>query len=85
MHIVPQAESVEPPRERKDDLKPGMSNIKVLCHRQNMLQFFKLSLSSIFRIQIFCLILFGMICAIVLAVLGIMWYQKHKESSRKLW
>lgn len=35
MHIVPQAEAVEPPRERKDDLKPGMSNIKVLYQRQN--------------------------------------------------
>lgn len=30
MHIIPQAEYVEPPRERKDDLKPGMSNVKVL-------------------------------------------------------
>lgn len=31
------------------------------------------------------MILFGMICAIVLAVCGIMWYQKHKENARKLW
>lgn len=35
MHIVPQAEAVEPPRERKDDIKPGMSNIKVIYHRQH--------------------------------------------------
>lgn len=47
----------------------------IICHFLHLFAVF----------QIFFLILFGMICAIVLAVLGIMYYQKRKESSRKLW
>lgn len=62
LNIIPQAETFEAPREHKDDLKPGMSNVKI-----------------------FFLILLGMIAAIILAVCGIMFYQKHQESSRKLW
>lgn len=60
--IIPSAEVFEAPRERKDDVKPGMSNVKI-----------------------FFLILFGMIAAIALAIFGIMYYQKQKETSRKLW
>lgn len=30
MHLVPSAETAEAPRERKDDIKPGTSNVKVI-------------------------------------------------------
>jgi len=62
MSIIPSAEHSAAPRERKDDIKPGTSNLKI-----------------------FFMILLGMIAAIVAAVLGVMYYQKHKETSRKLW
>lgn len=32
MNIVPSAASFEQPRERKEDVKPGMSNVKVNNH-----------------------------------------------------
>lgn len=88
--IIPSAEVHEPPRERKEDPKPGMSNVKV---KQN--SDFHFSYSIILKFvnvcfwvcffQIFFLILIGMICAIGLTVVGIWYYEKRKESSRKLW
>lgn len=30
MHIIPSAETAEAPRERKEDSKPGTSNVKVI-------------------------------------------------------
>lgn len=62
LNIVPEATLFEPPRPRKEDPKPGMSNV-----------------------AIFFIILLGMLVAIVLTVLGIMYYQKRRENSRKLW
>lgn len=35
------------------------------------------------NVKIFFMILFGMIAAVVLTIVGIMFYQKHKENSRK--
>lgn len=88
MSIIPSAETQEAPRERKEDVKPGMSNVKVNFRQQNTLYAttnFRFNSIFWFALQIFFLILFGMICAIVLAVVGIMYYQKRKENSRKLW
>lgn len=36
-------------------------------------------------LQIFLLILFSMLCVIAATIAGIWYYQKRKESSRKLW
>uniref|UniRef100_U5ER85 Putative vesicular mannose-binding lectin n=1 Tax=Corethrella appendiculata TaxID=1370023 RepID=U5ER85_9DIPT len=58
--IIPEALTFEPPREHKDDPKPGMSNVKI-----------------------FFLILLTMLIVVVLVVIGIMFYQKHQENSRK--
>lgn len=38
---------------------------------------------SMSNVKIFFMILFGMIGAVVLTIVGIMYYQKHKENSRK--
>lgn len=38
---------------------------------------------SMSNVKIFFMILFGMIAAVVLTIVGIMYYQKHKENSRK--
>lgn len=35
MHIIPSAESAEAPRERKEDVKPGTSNVKVINQSTN--------------------------------------------------
>lgn len=79
--IIPSAEVFEAPRERKDDVKPGMSNVKVNFESLECLHL----LNRVSHFQIFFLILFGMIAAIALAIFGIMYYQKQKETSRKLW
>lgn len=39
--------------------------------------------SSWSNVKIFFLIMLGMIFAVAIAVIGIMFYQKHKENSRK--
>lgn len=58
--IIPSAINFEAPRERIEDSKPGMSNVKI-----------------------FFLILLTMLIVVILVVVGLTFYQKHKENSRK--
>lgn len=89
MNIVPEALLFEAPRPRTEDVKPGMSNIKVSW--KNFAQISNHSRQTIilsvvpFPFQIFLILLLGMIVAVVATIFGIMYYQQRKESSRKLW